>query len=72
MNMPPLFNEKGDRFGRPAVNFYADESNHPFAIMATLRALVDAHARGDLPHIPLTELCGDAPSSVLLDHVIQG
>jgi len=23
--MTPLFIEKGDRFGRPAVNFYADE-----------------------------------------------
>ena len=24
-DMPPLFSEKGDQFGRPAVNFYADE-----------------------------------------------
>jgi len=45
--------------------------NHPFAIMAMPRALVDAHARGDLPHIPLTEPCGDAPHSVLLDHFIH-
>ena len=39
--------------------------NHPLSITATPRALVDAHARGDLPHIPLTELYSDAQRTAL-------
>ena len=45
--------------------------NHPFAITATPPALVDAHARGDLSHIPLTDLCGYVSRSVLRDYFIR-
>jgi hypothetical protein len=36
--MTPLFSEKGDRFGRPAVSFYANErtgahSRYPFSLL---------------------------------------
>jgi len=55
----------------PLRSYPAFVFNHPLAITATPRALVEAHARGDLPHIPLTELCGDARRSGLRDHFIH-